>query len=133
MNQLYKLAFLFIISIIFSACELNTKQKALHPSQCQPFKEGTFYNQAKTYKVERMGNSQIEYDVNNQVSYHFEVHWLYDCAYNLTFKHSSSKMDTLGLKANDLLRIQLIATTDTSFTYEVDYKNDRFMNTLYIE
>jgi len=123
----------FIICICLSACQFTNKQKALHPSECKPFKEGTFYNEAKTYKVQRTGNTQIEYDLINELSYHFEVHWLYDCAYNLTFKHSTNKVDTFGLKARDMLRIQLIETTDTSFTYEVDFKNDRFTNTLYIE
>jgi len=122
---------LFVTCICLSACEFKAKQNALHPSECVPFKEGVFYNEAKTYKVERTGNSQIEYDLINQLNYHFEVHWLYDCAYNLTFKHSNNKIDTLGLKPKDMLRIQLIETTDTSFTYEVDFNNDRFKNTLY--
>lgn len=124
---------LFIVSLCFGACEFTAKQNALHPSLCKPFKEGTFYNEAKTYKVERTGNTQIEYDLINQLSYHFEVHWLYDCAYNLTFKHSNNKIDTFGLKPKDMLRIQFVETSDTSFTYEVDFNNDRFKNTLYKE
>ncbi len=126
-------ALFFVLASFLGSCQFDAKQKALHPNQCKPFKEGVFYNQAKTYKVERTGNRQIEYDLINQRSYHFEVHWLYDCAYNLTLKHSNNAIDTFALKANDMMRIQLIETTDTSFTYEVDFKNDRFKNTLFVE
>lgn len=122
---------LVILAMLLAQCHINTKQNALHPSECIPFKEGIFYNALQTYKVERSGNKQTEYDLTNNVSYHFEVHWLYDCAYNLTFKHSTNITDTFALKANDMLRIQMIETTDTSFVYEVDFNDKRFKNVLY--
>lgn len=124
---------ILIAFFCFSACVENKKQNALHPSECSPFKEGTFYNKNKTYKIVRSANSQVEYDLTNNTSYHFEVHWLYDCAYNLTFKHSTNKADTFALKPNDLLRIQFTEIKDNSVTYEVDFKEERYQSKIYLE
>jgi len=127
-----KLPVLFFICVLY-ACNDTKKQTALHPKQCTSFKEGTFYNKNKTYKIIRTANNQVEYDLLTNAEYHFEVHWLYDCAYNLTFKHSTNKADTFALKQNDLLRIQFIEIIDNSITYEVDFKNDRYKSTIYLE
>jgi len=117
----------------FNSCTETKKQSALHPEECLPFKEGTFYNEKKTYKIVRNANSQVEYDLLTNTSYHFEVHWLYNCAYNLTFKHSTNNADTFALKPNDLLRIQFVEIENNSITYEVDFKNERYKNKIFLE
>jgi len=124
---------LFSLCCIFCNCTNSKKQNALHPKECVPFKEGTFYNKNKTYKIVRTANNQVEYDLLTNTSYHFEVHWLYNCAYNLTFKHSTNKTDTFALKTNDLLRIQFVEIKDNSIIYEVDYKEERFKSIMYLE
>lgn len=131
----HKLAvvFLLLLACVFNNCINSQKQNALHPKDCERFKEGTFYNKNKTYKITRTENNQVEYDLLTNTSYHFEVHWLYDCAYNLTFKHSTNKTDTFALKPNDLLRIQFTEIKDNSIIYEVDYKEERFKSIMYLE
>jgi len=122
-----------IISCTFYGCTENKKQNALHPKECTAYKEGIFYNKDKTYKIVRTANSQVEYDLLTNTAYYFEVHWLYDCAYNLTFKHTTNKTDTFALKPNDLLRIQFVAIKNNSITYEVDFKNERYQNIMFKE
>jgi len=124
---------LFFTCYFFYSCTETYKQNALPPKECAPFKEGVFYNKDKSYKIVRTANNQVEYDLLTNTSYHFEVHWLYDCAYNLTFKHTTNKSDTFALKPNDLLRIQFTEIKGNSVIYEVDFKEERFKSVMYLE
>ena len=125
-----RLFFLFLIVGLF-ACNSNKKVNALKGEICAPLKNGTFFNKKKSYKVVRNKNSQIEYDLETGAEYHFEVHWLYECAYNLKLKHTNNKSDTFALKPNDLLRVQMIEVNDSSFKYEVDFNQQTYSSILY--
>ncbi len=111
--------------LIFAACN-NKKTDTLHPDDCRPFKFGVFENPEHNYRIERYENSQVEYDLSNNTSYHFEVHWLYDCAYNLIFKHSTNDSDTFRLNYNDMMRIQMIELSDSSYTSVIEFKNESY-------
>lgn len=112
---------LITILLCCTACNQAPKQNALHPDLCKPFKEGLFKNEADNYRVKRSGNAQIEYDLLNEMEYHFEVHWLYDCAYNLIFKHSTNPSDTFMLQPDEKMRVQFTEINADTLFYEVEF------------
>jgi len=123
-----------LVLLSLAACTFPTKNKskieALHPDICAPYMNGLFTNEAGNYRVLRNGNSQIEYDLSTETEYHFEVHWLYNCAYNLIFKHSTNPSDTFMLKENDKMRIQFTDIVNDTISYQVEFKDQIFESKL---
>lgn len=134
MKKLVIINLLFVFIILFYACDFSSQRKvkidALHPDVCAPYKNGLFTNEADNYRVLRNGNTQIEYDLSNGMEYHFEVHWLYNCAYNLIFKHTTNPSDTFALKENDKMKIQFTEILNDTISYEVEFKKQVFESKL---
>jgi len=118
--------YLIIAILLTFCCNQPKKSNALHKNDCEKFKIGTFFNDAKTYKIVRKKNKQIEYDLKNNSEYHFEVHWLYDCAYNLIFKFSKNPIKQFNLKEKDKLRVQIVEIEENKTISEIDFDGKRY-------
>jgi len=139
MNVIYKgylfrfLGLSLIILCTLSSCKREKKIDALHESLCIKFKHGTFYNKEKTYKIVRQQNKQVEFDLKTGAEYHFEVHWLYGCAYNLIYKFSINPIASFNLKERDKLKIQFIEIVENGqgVKSEVEFGQKLYYQTFY--
>lgn len=126
------LHFVTFALLIITACN-SKKTNALHENQCKKFETGTFYNKNKDYKIVRFKNKQIEYDLTNNSQYHFEVHRLYGCAYNLTYKFSKNPQPQFNLKQEDMLRVQIIEVEKNKTISEIEFEGKKYQQTFYLE
>lgn len=114
------LILLFLLFLFISSCASPENRLALE--DCEKFKNGLFHPKGeKNYIVERKGSEQIETDLETGNKFFFEVTWLNACNYSLELVHSISS-DSIALSTKDLMQIEMIELTDSSYRYRLTYE-----------
>lgn len=117
-SKLYSSAYLIALFFsLFTSCTAPESELSL--SECEKFRTGFFYPKGEMeYMIERRGTEQIETDMSTGNKFFFNVIWLNACNYSLELVHSLST-DSIGLKRGDKMQIEMIAISDSSYTYRV--------------
>jgi len=109
-----------IAFVILTSCESPSDRLEL--SDCAKYKTGLFHPKGeKSYLVERRETEQIETDLITGNKFFFEVTWLNACNYSLELVHTISK-DSIPLRKDELMQVEMIALTDSSYSYRLTYE-----------
>lgn len=112
---------LILISIFFASISWSFKER----NECKKYFSGTWkyekYDVEYIY-VKRDLKKQFEYVENGKYYYEFDIKWLTECKYQLTYKGTSSPLPAEA-KIGEMFTVEILNINDSITEYKTVFRD----------